>query len=131
MRTFKKLGAVGCSLLILAGCATTRLSRRPPERTMDVLNPGTPRGRVIAEFGAPAATAEKDGEKLDSFTFDPGVSGLAKFGRGFFHIAADVFTLFLWELVAWPAEVVASDQRTKVDVGYDANDRVKTVTYYK
>jgi hypothetical protein len=98
---------------------------------MSVLNPGTPRGRVLAEFGAPVSTTEKNGGKVDTFTFDPGVSGLAKFGRGFFHVAADVFTLFLWELVAWPAEMVAADSRTKVDVSYDTDDQVKTVVHYK
>ena len=127
----KKIIAIALCLGVTAGCATSTLSHRPGVRELDVLDPGTPRGRVLAEFGAPANTTEKNGEKLDSFTFDPGVSGLAKFGRGFFHIAADVFTLFLWELVAWPAEVVAADHRTKVDVGYDTDDRVKTAKFYK
>ena len=127
----KKLMALVLCLSVTSGCATVTLSHRPGERSLSVLNPGTPRGRVIAELGAPVSTTEKNGEKLDSFTFDPGVSGGAKFGREFFHIAADFFTLFLWELVAWPAETVASDQRTKVDVGYNADDQVKTATYYK
>ena len=127
---FKQMAGLVLSLVLTTGCATARLSGRPGAKDMNVLNAGTSRGRVLAELGAPAATSEKNGERLDSFTFDKGVSGGMKFGRGFFHIAADVFTLFLWEIVAWPAEIVASDSRTKVDVGYDTNNRVKTVMYF-
>ncbi|MBI4345805.1 MAG: hypothetical protein HY553_03055 [Elusimicrobia bacterium] len=110
------------------GCAVSRLSKRPSKKNLGILDVGTPRSRVIAELGTPGATSDKAGEKVDSFAFDPGVSGGMKFARGFFHVGADLFTLFLWELVAWPSEIAAGDSKKKIDVAYDLEDRVKTVT---
>ncbi|MBI5595460.1 MAG: hypothetical protein HY928_05155 [Elusimicrobia bacterium] len=96
-----------------------------------VLNTGTSRGTVLAELGAPSYSKEIDGGKLDTFSFDKGVSGGYKFGRGFFHIAADLFTVFLWEIVGWPIEKIAAGPNTMVEVGYDADEKVKTVNYVK
>lgn len=110
------------------GCATMTLSKRPAKKDLSVLNIGTPRNRVIAELGQPMSTSEKGGERTDSFAFDPGVSGGYKFGRGFFHIGADIITIFLWEIVGWPGEVAASNRKKKMDVVYDMDDKVKTVT---
>lgn len=88
---------------------------------------GMSRALVMIELGAPAYTKEVEGEKLDTFAYDKGVSGGEKFGRGFFHIAADLVTLFLWEIVAWPAEKIAAGPNTKVEVSYDKAENVKTV----
>jgi len=82
---------------------------------------------VLTELGAPTYTKEVGGEKLDTFAFDKGVSSGEKFGRGFLHVAADVFTLFLWEIVAWPAEKIAAGTNTKMDVSYDKDENVKSV----
>lgn len=116
-----------CAILPLGmGCAASRVSKRPGKKNLSVLDPGTPRGRVIAELGSPMSTSEKSGAKVDSFAFDPGVSGAFKFSRAFFHVGADILTLFLWELVGWPSEIAAADNKMKVDVTYDLEDRVKS-----
>lgn len=116
---------------IVSGCATSTVLSRPPAKDMNVLNPGTSRGTVLSELGAPSYSKDANGEKLDTFAFDSGVSGGYKFGRGFFHIVADVFTLFLWEIVAWPGEKIAAGPNTTVEVGYDKDEKVKTVNYIK
>jgi len=116
---------------IMSGCATSTVLGRPPAKNLNVLNPGTARGTVLSELGAPSYTKEKDGEKFDTFAFDKGVSGGYKFGRGFFHIAADIVTIFLWEIVAWPGEKIAAGNNTTVEVGYDKDEKVKTVNYIK
>ena len=85
------------------------------------------RGLVLIELGAPVYSKDINGEKVDTFAYDKGVSGGEKFGRGFFHIAADIFTIFLWEIVAWPAEKIAAGPNTKVEVSYDKDENVKTV----
>lgn len=82
---------------------------------------------VLIELGTPAYTKEVNGEKLDTFAYDKGVSGGEKFGRGFLHLAVDVVTIFLWEIVAWPAEKLAAGPNTKVEVTYDKDENVKTI----
>ena len=118
------IGAVGMAPV---GCAATKVSHRPPKKDLYVLEPGTPRGRVVTELGTPSNTTQANGEKVDSFAFDPGVSGGYKFGRAFFHVGADVVTLFLWELIGWPSEIAASNSKKRLDVTYDIDDKVKSV----
>jgi hypothetical protein len=125
----KSMISLVLALTVTSGCATSTVLGRPAAKNMNALNAGTSRGMVLTELGAPTYTREVDGEKQDTFSFDKGVNGGYKFGRGFFHIAADIFTLFLWEIVAWPAEKIAAGPNTKVDVGYDKDEKVKTVKY--
>jgi len=116
---------------IMSGCATSAVLSRPPAKNLGVLDQGTSRSMVLTELGAPSYTKDMNGEKQDTFSFDKGLSGGAKFGRGFFHLAADVFTLFLWEVIAWPAEKVAGGPNTIVEVGYNKDEKVQTVNYLK
>ncbi len=47
-----------------------------------------------------------------------------KAARAFFHGAADVFTFGLWEVIGTPGEAIFSGSKMKVEVVYDAEDRV-------
>lgn len=114
-------------LAITSGCATSTILGRPKLKNADTIKVGMSRALVLIELGAPAYTKDISGEKLDTFSYDKGVSGGEKFGRGFLHIAADLVTLFLWEIVAWPAEKIAAGPNTKVEVTYDKDENVKTV----
>mgnify|MGYP001612834607 CR=1 FL=1 len=118
-------------ITMFSGCATSTVLSRPPAKNMAVLNAGTSRGTVLSELGAPNYTKDNNGEKLDTFSFDKGVHAGYKFGRGLFHIAADLFTVFLWEIVGWPAEKIAAGPNTTIEVNYDKDERVKTVNYIK
>ncbi len=128
---FKMMLSLMVAASLTSGCATSTVLGRPTARNMDVLNPGTQRGTVLSELGTPTYSKDTTGEKLDTFTFDKGVSGGGKFVRGFFHVAADIFTVCLWEIVAWPAEKIAAKPNTMVEVSYDNDDKVKTVNYIK
>jgi len=127
----KEMVSLALVVSITASCATSTVLGRPASKNLYVLNPGTQRGTVLSELGAPVYTKETNGEKFDTFAFDKGVGGGYKFGRGFFHVAADLFTIFLWEIVAWPAEKIAAGNNTTVEVSYDADEKVKTVNYVK
>lgn len=129
VKSFKSAVSLIVILAMTSGCATSTILGRPKAKKMEALTVGTSRGMVLTELGAPTYTREIDGEKQDTFSFDKGVGGGEKFGRGFLHIAADIFTLFLWEIVAWPAEKIAAGPNTKVDVMYDKNEQIKTVKY--
>jgi len=124
--TFIGLSLVmGSILLITSGCSVYMAAKQPGQKDLSVLKEGTPRSHVIAELGAPVWSGEKNGNKVDMFAFTQGYSAGAKAGRAFFHGAADFFTLGLWEVIGTPVESVASGTDIKVEVTYDANDRVK------
>ena len=120
---------VGITFLTTSGCAVVMATRQPNKKNLRVLDQGTLRTHVIAELGAPSWTGEKEGKKVDVFTFRQGYSTGAKAGRAFVHGAADVFTLGLWEVVGTPVESVASGTDVKVEVTYDENDKVATKTF--
>lgn len=106
-------------------------SRQPDGKNMSVLNQGTPRGLVINEFGPPTSSEKKDGDRVDMYSFKQGYSTTVKVFRVMWHIAADVFTLFLWELLGMPIEMVASGANTSAQVTYDEKDNVKSSTVFQ
>ena len=118
-------------ILMLAagtGCSVYMAAKQPDKKDVSVFNKGTPRAHVIAECGKPVHTLEnKDGTKTDIFVFVQGYSGGAKAGRAFFHGAADILTLGLWEVVGTPIEAVADGTEVKVEVAYDVDERVSQV----
>lgn len=60
-----------------------------------------------------------DGYKYEIFSFTQGYSGGVKAGRAFFHGAADVLTLGVWEVVGTPAEAVFDGDKMAYHVRYD------------
>ena len=104
-------------------------AKQPSKKNMDVLNAGTSRATVIAEFGAPIhSETDQDGNKVDIFKFIQGYSKGVKASRALFHGAADIFTFGLWEVIGTPVESIADGTEVKVQVTYDANDRVLKIS---
>lgn len=110
-----------------SGCSVYMAANQPARKNVSVLNPGTPRPLVIAELGEPIHTERHDGTTVDLFSFTQGYSGGAKAGRAAFHLAADVFTAGLWEVVGTPAEAVFSGTDVKLEVTYGAGETVEKV----
>jgi hypothetical protein len=117
---------LGLTLMANVGCSAVMAAKQPGKKDLSVLDAGTPRSHVIAELGAPVWAGERDSNKVDVFAFRQGYSKGARAGRAFFHAAADVFTLGLWEVVGTPIESVASGTDVKAEVTYDEDDRVKS-----
>lgn len=111
-------------MFMFSGCSVFMAAKQPGKKDMSLFNVGTPRSLVIAEFGVPIYTEEKDGNKVDIFKFVQGYSKGAKVGRAFFHGAADIWTLGLWEVVGTPTEMVADGKETKVEVKYDKENKI-------
>jgi len=110
------------------GCSVYMAANQPDKKDVSVFNVGTPRTHVIAEAGRPLHTKEKaDGTLTDTFVFVQGYSSGSKAGRALFHGAADVLTLGLWEVIGTPVEAVADGTEVKVEVEYDANEKVQNV----
>jgi hypothetical protein len=117
------------ALLALAaqGCAAYQATQQPGKKNLAVLAPGTPRSHVIAELGAPIWSEERDGQRVDLFTFKQGYTKPVKAGRALVHGAADVVTGGLWEVVGIPAESLADGKDVKVEIVYDDRRAVKTM----
>jgi len=121
---------VAVCLVLLAsayGCAVNRAVNQPGEKDISLLSAGTPRAKILAEFGAPINTEIKDGKKTDIYTFTQGYSSGAKTSRAFLHSAADVLTVGLWELVGGSIEGAYNGEILSFQVAYDENDLVKKV----
>ena len=60
------------SLLLIVGtlkCSVYMAAKQPEKKDLEVMQVGTPRSRVLAEFGQPVSTEIKDGKKVDVFSF--------------------------------------------------------------
>ena len=122
-----------CALLIIPnfGCSVFMATKQPSAKNVDMFKVGTPRDMIVAEFGSPATSEVRDGKKSEIFKFVQGYSSGAKAGRAFFHGAADVLTLGLWEVVGTPTELVFSGDEMAYEVTYDDKDRIDQVTVLK
>ena len=110
-----------------SGCAAYKATQQPDKKDLSVLNPGTPRSRMIAELGAPLMSEVREGDPVDLFAFRQGYTKGAKAGRALAHGTADVFTGGLWEVVGIPAEALADGKTVKVEVIYDDRHEVRRI----
>ena len=117
--------------VMLAGCSVFMAAKQPEKKDIDLLQPGTTRAQMISEFGAPVVSELKDGKRYEIFKFVQGYSTGAKAGRAFFHGAANVVTLGLWELIGTPTEITFSGDEMAFQVKYDENDVVEEVAIIK
>lgn len=128
---------IACVLLIVccmsfSGCAVVMAARQPDKKNLKILNVGTPRNNVLAEFGSPAGTeTDPQGNKVDIFRFKQGFDTATKATRSLVHDVADVFTLGLWEVVGTPAEAIFGGKDMAIKVAYDENEKIKDVVYLK
>lgn len=119
--------AIVFSLFSLQGCSVYSAATQPDKKEISILAEGTPRVYVLAELGAPLTTAvAEDGRTTDMFTFYEGSGKWWKAGRAIFHVAADVATAGLWEIVGWPTEVAIKGEPRTVLVEYAENERVQS-----
>jgi len=116
--------AVGLFASQLDGCSVYKAVNQPSKKDLSVLQPGTSRDRVIAEFGVPIMSEPSEGGRHEIYTFVQGYSKGMKAGRAFFHGAADVFTLGLWEAVGTPIEGTLDGKKISVSVLFDAKDLI-------
>ena len=133
MRLRKKFGVVVFSfvLFLSSGCSVFMAANQPDKKNVDLFNVGTQRSLLIAEYGAPTESEERDGKQYEIFKFIQGYSTGAKVGRAAFHGVADVFTLGLWEVVGTPAEAIFDGQQMAYEVSYDGENKVDQVTVLK
>jgi len=121
------LPAILFSAILLQGCSVVMASKQPGKKDVGLLEAGTKRSLLIAEFGSPVHTEVRDGTRYDIFRFVQGYGGAAKTGRAVGHAAADVLTLGLWEVVGTPAEGHFDGKEMAYEISYDEEGRVDKV----
>jgi hypothetical protein len=111
----------------ITGCAVTMAIEQPDKKDLSLFAPGTPRKKLIAEFGMPKTSKLLGLQRVDVFTFVQGYTRATRAGRALAHGAADVATGMLWEVAGTPAEVMMSGEKLSYEVLYDEHDRVLRV----
>jgi hypothetical protein len=126
------LSALLFTLLIpVSGCSVFMAAKQPEKKDIGLFKVGISRVTLISEFGPPVISEYKDDKKIEIFKFVQGYSTGAKAGRAFFHGAASVVTLGLWELVGTPTEITFNGDEMAYLVKYDENDLVDEVIAIK
>lgn len=118
-----------CAVL-LASCtgeASEMAANQPRSHDFSVLDEGTLRHRVIAEFGEPVLSEVENGRKIDIFRFIDGYSNPSRTGRSFVHGALNLTTFGIWDLFGRPIESAFDGEEVKLKIEYDENDRVAEV----
>ena len=133
MRRFAALILAGCVAVFLQACSVVQATSGPKAKDLSVLDTGTNRYSVLAELGQPVASeTNKNGNKVDVFSFVQGQHGVVKAGKGLLYGALAVGTLGISEIVASPLEGAAGKgAEMQIQVSYDKDDRVAGVNTLK
>lgn len=122
---------IGSFCLEISGCAAVTALRHPSKKNFEVLNRGVSRENVIAYLGAPLSSEKEEDKTIDIYQFKQGFSGGNKATRAVFHLTADVFTLFIWEIIGWPAEAIFDGEDMTVKVVFDEEKKVEDFMFLK
>lgn len=119
------------SIVHFSGCAAVTALRHPDKKNLAVLNAGISRENVITYLGAPVSSKLQEGKRVEIYQFKQGISGGAKAVRATLHVVMDLLTFFVWEIVAWPAELIFGGEEMTVKVQYDEENKVEDVQVLK
>jgi hypothetical protein len=117
---------IGVASCVSSGCGVYMAFTQPPAVDTEALEVGgLSRDVVVERLGAPkSSTKNADGTREDIFEYYEGSSTGWKIGRGVFHLAADIFTAALWEIVATPMEFGIRGDKVTGRADFDKNDRL-------
>ena len=112
-------------LLFAQGCSVYTAFTHPPKVDIEALEnmKGTNRVYVMQQCGAPVSSSKNNyGGPTDIYKFYEG-SSWAK-GRGVFHLLADIITVALWEIIAWPSELAARGDELTAEAIFDDDEKL-------
>ncbi len=114
-------------LLLLSGCSVFMAANQPDKKDLSVLTAGTPRARLLEEFGQPVSSRLQGEKRIDLFSFVQGYSKEVKVGRAFGHGVGDIATVGWWEFAGTSAETVFDGKKLSFEVTYNRSDFVERV----
>ena len=118
------------ALLTLSSCSIFLEASRPDYKDTSVITNGMARSVVIEDLGPPIDSyRDAKGRTVDVYRLDPNGQRMPlKAGITLFHVAADVFTLGLWEFIGYPLEAGTQHDLTTYVITYQ-NERIALVEY--
>ena len=126
MRIVDSLGLL-VLLGVLSGCSVLLAVSKPDQKDMDVLLVGTPRAEVLKEFGTPAQTGTREGNRVDTFKYKEGEQKNQKVGRAVMYGGLDLLTFGLWEPFGTATEIMNTQPDITIEVIYDEREHVASV----
>lgn len=120
-------------LLLNSGCAAYMASQQPKFKELQkIVNAGNDRGYVVAELGQPISKeVSAKGNLVEYYQFTQGYQTHIIVSRVIVHIAGDFFTLFLWEAIGIPIELIWDGEPTVIKATYDNERKLKNVLITK
>jgi hypothetical protein len=134
MRLAKVLVPFLSVCLLTSGCGVLMAASRSSYRgDINILKIGIPRSAVIAELGEPDNfTTLDNGGYDDRYTLDPDAHRIGtKILTVIFYLAADIFTLFLTELLWTPTEIALKDRIVIYHLTYGPDGKLSLVEKLK
>jgi hypothetical protein len=116
-----RCGAAVLLTMLLGACSVSRALESPPEKNFGVLEPGTHRDLVKAEFGEPRRSA--DGPSCEYYKVTAGTNGW-RYLRALGYSILDVGTLGIGEAVTDPLETSFNGDTVQLRVCYGDDQRV-------
>ena len=123
-----KIAALVVAGMYMSSCSVIMAANQPGRKDLAVLTEGTLQPHVAAALGKPAWSGKNEqGFDVEVFQFVQGYSGSARAARTTWHLAADVFSMGLWDQIGSSIESKYSGTRMNAVVTYDEQQKVKSV----
>ena len=111
---------------LIQACAVGMAASGHEKFDTSVAFPGSNRAVVLSKLGPPDSSRSLDnGYREDTYIIKKGNE--ASPGRAWAHAGMDLMSLFTWELVATPYELVQTEKAYKLMVIYDSKGLVKDI----
>lgn len=119
-RVFFLILAIVYLSAVLPGCSVALAARGSDDPDLSKVVPGSTKQEIDEALGEPLEEKPMGGQTVSLYTYKVGDE--ASYGRAALHLLLDMFTLCLWEYVAWPLEISKSGDVYDVNVHYDAHN---------
>ena len=129
---FSVLTSLALSVFLsMSGCAVHMAATQPSAKPTQLFRVGTPKEKLIANFGAPTSTIVRNGTTYDVYTFTNGSNGGTKVFKCLLYGVCDLATLGITEVLFTPTECALRSRDKAYEVSYDADGRVASVVCLK
>jgi len=118
-------------MLSLSGCAVHMAATQPSAKPTSLFRVGTPKEKLVANFGAPTSTIVRNGTTYEIYTFTNGSNGGTKVFKCLLYGVCDLATLGITEVLFTPTECALRSRDKAYEVSYDSDGRVASVTCLK
>ena len=112
--------------LVMEGCAVGMAASGHEKMDTSIAFPGSNRAVVLSKLGPPDNSRSLDnGYREDTYLIKKGNEASA--GRAWAHAGMDLMSLFTWELVATPYELVQTEKAYRLLIIYDSKEIVTDI----